>query len=161
MEKLSHLDEKGRAAMVDVSTKERTRRRAVAGGKITLRPDVTDMILEGDVPKGDVFQVARVAGIMAAKKTSDLVPMCHPLSLTDVKIEFAAQPGGDTIEVTAEVIAVDRTGVEMEALTAATAAALTVYDMCKAVQRDMTLGPFALMEKEGGKSGRYVREQNR
>ncbi len=144
--------------MVDVSEKERTARRAVAQGRVALRPDVLDKILDGDIPKGDVLQVARIAGIQAAKKTSELIPLCHPLDITNIKIGFKAARGASEIVITAEVKALDRTGVEMEALTAATVAALTIYDMCKAVQRDIALGPFVLLEKEGGKSGRYKRK---
>jgi len=158
--KLSHLDEKGRAAMVDVSEKGRTTRRAVAGGEVTLRPDVLALVLEGRVPKGDAFQVARIAAIQAAKKTSDLIPLCHPLSISDIRIEFDADRDTGVIRIRSEVRAVDRTGVEMEALTAAAVAALTIYDMCKAVQRDITIGPFSLLEKEGGKSGRYIRKNH-
>ena len=159
MKKLSHLDEKGRASMVDVSEKDRTARRAVARGEILLRPDVIDKILDGSIPKGDVFQVARIAGVQAAKKTSDLIPLCHPLSITDVQVRFTADRDAGRITVETEVRAMDRTGVEMEALTAASVAALTVYDMCKAVQKDITIGPFILEEKEGGRSGHYKRKK--
>lgn len=155
MAKLTHTDKKGRASMVDVSDKERTARRAVAQGRVSLRPDVLDKILDGDIPKGDVLQVARIAAIQAAKKTADIIPPCHPLNITNIKIDFKTGRGASEIIITAEVKALDRTGVEMEALTAAAAAALTIYDMCKAVQRDIALGPFVLLEKEGGKSGRY------
>ena len=158
MTELSHVDDKGRASMVDVSGKDRTERRAAARGRVSLRPDVLDKILQGNIPKGDVLQVARVAGIQAAKKTSDLIPLCHPLAITGINIDFQAEPGGDSLTITAEVKALDRTGVEMEALTAAATAALTIYDMCKAAQRDITIGPFELLEKEGGKSGLYKRD---
>lgn len=157
MSELSHVDEKGRASMVDVSAKDRTSRRAVAGGRVRLRPDVMDMVIEGTVPKGDVLQVARIAGIQAAKKTSELIPLCHPISLTDVKIFFEADRENSVIEIKAEARAMDRTGVEMEAITAATVAGLTIYDMCKAAQRDIEIGPFVLLEKEGGKSGHYIK----
>lgn len=159
MDKLSHVDEQGRAAMVDVSEKGRTARRAVVTGEVRLRPDVLAMIAAGDMPKGDVFQVARIAGIQAAKKTPDLIPLCHPLSLTDIRIDFAPDEKSGVVAITAEVRAMDRTGVEMEALTAASVAALTVYDMCKAVQRDIVVGPFVLDEKEGGRSGHYKRDK--
>jgi cyclic pyranopterin monophosphate synthase len=159
MAELSHVDEKGRARMVDVSEKERTERRAVAAGIVTLKPETLAKILDGDLPKGDALQVARIAGIQAAKKTSELIPLCHPLAISGVKIDFKADRENNTIEITAEVRARDRTGVEMEALTAAAAAALTIYDMCKAVQRDISIGPFRLLEKEGGKSGRYKRAE--
>lgn len=158
MSELSHVDEKGRASMVDVSAKDRTARRALAGGRVSLRADVMEMILDGTAPKGDVLQVARIAGIQAAKKTSELIPLCHPLALTDVKIFFEADRENNVIEIKAEARAMDRTGVEMEAITAATVAALTVYDMCKAAQKDIEIGPFVLLEKDGGKSGPYARE---
>ncbi|MFA6449370.1 MAG: cyclic pyranopterin monophosphate synthase MoaC [bacterium] len=158
MNELSHIDDKGRASMVDVSDKNTTERRASAQGSVSLRPDVLDKILDGDIPKGDVFQVARIAAIQAAKKTSELIPLCHPLKITNVKIDFKADRGASEIVITAVVKALDRTGVEMEALTAAAVAALTIYDMCKAVQRDIVVGPFFLLEKEGGKSGHYKKD---
>lgn len=158
MADLSHVDKKGRASMVDVSEKEPTDRRAVATGMVTLSPETLGKILDGDIPKGDVLQVARIAGVQAAKKTSELIPLCHPLAITKIKIDFAPDRKRNIITITAEVKARDRTGVEMEALTAAAVAALTIYDMCKAVQRDIIIGPFSLLEKEGGKSGRYVRK---
>jgi cyclic pyranopterin monophosphate synthase len=159
MADLSHIDDKGRASMVDVSSKDNTERRAAARGRVSLRPDVLDKILDGLIPKGDVLQVARIAGIQAAKKTSELIPLCHPLKITNIKIDFQADRGANEIIIIAVVKALDRTGVEMEALTAAAVAALTIYDMCKAVQRDISVGPFFLLEKEGGKSGHYKREE--
>ncbi len=158
MKKLSHVDEKGSARMVDVSDKERTARRAVARGKVALGPDLLSKILDGGGPKGDVLQVARIAAIQAAKRTHDLIPLCHPLRITNVKIDFIPDFVTGDIEISAEVKALDRTGVEMEALTAATVAALTVYDMCKALRKDIELGPFFLLEKEGGKSGKFKKK---
>jgi cyclic pyranopterin phosphate synthase len=158
MKKLSHVDEKGRARMVDVSDKDRTARRAVARGRVSLGPELLRKIIGGGGPKGDVIQVARIAAIQAAKKTSDLIPLCHPLQITNVKIDFDPDPATGEITITAEVKALDRTGVEMEALTAAAAAALTIYDMCKALRKDIVIGPFSLLEKEGGKSGKYKKE---
>ena len=143
--------------MVDVTAKPATHRVAIASGTVTTRADVLDKIIDGSLPKGDVLPVARVAGIQAAKRTSDLIPLCHPLSLSSVKIDFLADHVKNTITITAEVKALDRTGVEMEAMTAVSVAALTIYDTCKALQRDITLGPFVLLEKKGGKSGHYKR----
>lgn len=158
MNELTHIDEHGRASMVDVSEKERTTRRALARGVVSLSNETLLKILAGGIPKGDVFQVARIAGVMAAKKTPELIPLCHPLSITDIRIEFFPDTDNSTITIETEVRAVDRTGVEMEALTATAAAALTIYDMCKAVQRDIVIGPFYLLEKEGGKSGEWKRD---
>ncbi len=157
MKKLTHVDERGRAVMVDVTGKAPTEREAVARGRVLMRPETQALIADGRTPKGDVYGVARIAGIMAAKETGRLIPMCHPLELTGVEISFAAggEPGEIVIE--ARVKTVGRTGVEMEALTAVTAAALTVYDMCKAVDRDMVLTDIKLISKRGGKSGTYTR----
>lgn len=161
---LSHLDEHGQARMVDVGTKEATRRRATARGRLVMRPETLGLILSGQVPKGDVLAVARVAGIMAAKRTADLIPLCHPLPLTAVDVRFVGrqpEPGsGDQaqLEIEATVETIDRTGVEMEALTAVAAAGLTVYDMCKVVDRDMVLEAVRLTAKSGGRSGDYLRE---
>jgi cyclic pyranopterin monophosphate synthase len=153
---LTHLDEAGRARMVNVGGKPVTARRAVASGEIRMRPDTLTRIVAGDVPKGDVLAVARVAGIMAAKKTGDLIPLCHPLGLDSVVVDLA--PGGpDTLRIVATATVTGRTGVEMEALTAVGVAALTVYDMCKAVDKDMTIGEIRLDEKSGGRSGDYKR----
>ncbi len=154
--RLTHLDEHGAARMVDVAEKAVTHRRAVASAVVTMLPATLAMIVEGRAPKGDVFAVARVAGIMAAKRTSDLVPMCHPLSLTHVSVDL--EPLDSSVRITAVAETDGKTGVEMEALTAASVAALTIYDMCKAVDRGMVVSDVKLLEKEGGKSGHYLRE---
>ncbi|KKO51043.1 cyclic pyranopterin monophosphate synthase MoaC [Paenibacillus sp. DMB20] len=151
---LSHFNEQGRAKMVDVSDKEITTRTAAAQTTVKMRPDTLGRILDGGVEKGDVLAVAQVAGIMAAKKTSDWIPMCHPLPLTGININFGDN-GRDELYIEAIVKTTGKTGVEMEALTAVSAAALTVYDMCKAMQKDMEIGPTRLVSKTGGKSGDY------
>jgi cyclic pyranopterin phosphate synthase len=156
---LTHLDEHGAALMVDVAGKAVTVRRAVAQAVIHMRTETLAMIVEGRTSKGDALAVARVAGIMAAKRTSDLIPLCHPLSLTHVSVDF--EPGEDGVLVRAVAEASGPTGVEMEALTAAGVAALTLYDMCKAVDRGMTIDGLQLLLKEGGKSGRWTREEGR
>ena len=156
---LSHVDAKGRARMVDVSAKRTTVRTAVASGAVTVSPDTLRLIAGGRVSKGDVLNVARIAGIAAAKRTGELIPLCHPLALDWVDIEFDVRPPG-TIAIRATARIAARTGVEMEALTAATVAALTIYDMCKSADRDMTLGPFRLESKTGGKSGPYRRTRS-
>ncbi|MFT4570342.1 MAG: cyclic pyranopterin phosphate synthase [Hyphomicrobiaceae bacterium] len=154
MSKLTHLDEQGRARMVDVSAKQVTDRSATARGVLRTTPGTLVRILEGDLPKGDVLAVARTAGIMAAKRTSDLIPLCHPLPLAAVEVHFAAC-GEDALEILATVRVTSRTGAEMEALTAVAVAGLTVYDMCKAVDRAMTLTDVSLVSKSGGQSGDY------
>ena len=151
---LTHLDSLGRANMVDVTEKAVTSREAVAQAVVRMRPETLDMIISGGHPKGDVFAVARIAGIQAAKKTSDLIPLCHPLMLTSVKVELAAQ-GNDAVLIVARCKLSGQTGVEMEALTAASVAALTIYDMCKAVDRGMTIDSVRVLEKLGGKSGHF------
>ncbi|MBD8592556.1 cyclic pyranopterin monophosphate synthase MoaC [Pseudomonas sp. CFBP 8758] len=151
---LTHLDSQGRANMVDVTDKAMTSREAVAQARIRMLPQTLQMIVEGEHPKGDVFAVARIAGIQAAKKTSDLIPLCHPLMLTSVKVELAAD-GADAVLITARCKLAGQTGVEMEALTAASVAALTIYDMCKAVDRGMVIEQVRLLEKQGGKSGHF------
>jgi cyclic pyranopterin phosphate synthase len=152
---LTHLDPLGRARMVDVTPKEPTHRRAVARGRVHMRPETASMVARGGVAKGDVLAVARVAGIQAAKRTPDLIPLCHPLLVGAVLINFEIT---DTyIEVEAHVDTVDRTGVEMEALTACSVACLTIYDMCKSADRGMEIGEIALWEKTGGRSGTYRR----
>lgn len=156
--KLTHLDESGAARMVDVAGKAVTHRRAVAGGFIRMAPATLAMIVEGRAPKGDVFATARIAGIMAAKRTADLVPMCHPLALTHVAIDLAPEKDGVRITATAETD--DKTGVEMEALSAASVAALTLYDMVKAVDRGMVIEELKLLSKEGGKSGTWTRKED-
>ena len=148
---LTHLDDEGRARMVDVGGKAATRRRAVAEGRITMSGEALAALRGASGPKGDALQVARIAGIMAAKRTSDLIPLCHPLALTHAAVDFEVADGGVTARATTETTG--QTGVEMEALTAVTVALLTVYDMLKAVDRGMVIGPVRLLEKHGGKSG--------
>lgn len=151
----SHINEQGRAKMVDVTDKEITFREAAAEGKVIVRPETMALIKSGGIKKGDVLSVAQVAGIMAAKKTADIIPMCHPLSLSAVDIRFDLN---DTeIKITASVKCKGNTGVEMEALTAVSTAALTIYDMCKAVQRDIEITDIRLQYKNGGKSGEFKR----
>lgn len=154
-DQLTHFNEQGRARMVDVSEKAVTARVAVAEGSVTMAPETLRRIRDRSVAKGDVLAVAQIAGIQAAKKTSDWIPMCHPLPLTGVNIRFADN-GDNKLTITAEVKTTGKTGVEMEALTAVSAAALTVYDMCKALQKDMIIGPIQLLSKSGGKSGDYA-----
>jgi cyclic pyranopterin monophosphate synthase len=157
---LTHLDEYGQAHMVNVSAKPDTHRIAVARGEVHLAPDTLNLILSGGVPKGDVFAAARLAGIMGAKKTSELIPLCHPLPLTHLSIELSGYVENDRglVEITAQAETTGKTGVEMEALTAVTIAALTIYDMIKAVQRDAHIMNIRLLEKHGGKSGDIVLE---
>jgi cyclic pyranopterin phosphate synthase len=152
---LSHLDERGAARMVDVSAKADTERIATAEGFVAMRPGTLALIQEGGIPKGDVLAVARVAGIMAAKRTSELIPMCHPLPIMGITLDLAPA-GADRLRVIATVKTTGKTGVEMEALTAVSVAALTVYDMCKAVDRGMRIEGVRLLEKRGGKSGDWV-----
>jgi cyclic pyranopterin phosphate synthase len=159
MAKLSHLDDQGRARMVDVSEKGITSRVAVARGTIHMRPETLELIRGGKVEKGDVFSVARVAGIMAAKKTPELIPMCHPLNITSVKIELIPGNNPARVDIEASVRVTGKTGVEMEAMTAVAVAGLTIYDMCKAVDREMTIGEIRLVEKSGGKSGTFTRKE--
>jgi cyclic pyranopterin phosphate synthase len=154
---LTHLDEKGQAKMVDVSEKSHTEREARAMAVINMLPETLTMIAEGKHKKGDVMATARIAGIMAAKKTPDLIPMCHPLMLTSVKVELNANYEDNTVEIIAICKLVGQTGVEMEALTAAATAALTLYDMCKAVDKGMVINQVQLLEKKGGKSGHWTR----
>jgi cyclic pyranopterin phosphate synthase len=141
--------------MVDVTPKEATHRRAVARGRVVMQPDTTSLVARGAIAKGDVLAVARVAGIQAAKRTPDLIPLCHPLLVGSVYVNFRIE--AEHVEVEAQVETVDRTGVEMEALTACAIAALTIYDMCKSIDRSMTIGELALWEKTGGRSGIYRR----
>ena len=155
---LTHLDEKGRARMVDVSSKRVTARIAEARASISMERETLDLILADDIEKGDVLGTARIAGIMAAKKTSELIPMCHPIAITSVDLDFNVDKKASTITALATTRTRDRTGVEMEALTAAAVAVLTVYDMCKAVDRSMTINAVQLVKKSGGRSGTYMRE---
>ena len=151
---LTHLDADGAARMVDVSAKADTAREAEAEGRVVMQPETLALIQSGGLPKGDVIAVARIAGIMATKRTSDLVPMCHPLPVTGAVVELAPE-GVDSLRITARVKTTGKTGVEMEALTAVSVAALTVYDMCKAVDRGMRIEGIRLLEKLGGKSGHW------
>ena len=154
---LTHINEQGRARMVDVTQKDITFREAEAEGRIRVGPETLELIRTGGAPKGDVLAVAQVAGILAAKRTHELIPMCHPIRLTGVDIRFAYEE--NAVRIQAEARCKGETGVEMEALTAVSAAALTVYDMCKAVQRDMKISNIRLLEKSGGKSGEYRVEE--
>ncbi len=153
---LTHFDNQGQAHMVDVAGKAATHRIAVAQGRIVMNPATLSIILEGTAKKGDVLGIARIAGIMAAKKTSDLIPLCHPLALTRVAIDFQPQQDNSSITCRATVETVGPTGVEMEALTAVQVALLTIYDMCKAADRAMTITDVKLLEKHGGKSGSFT-----
>lgn len=153
---LTHFDGQGQAHMVDVAGKAATHRVAIAQGRIVMNPATLSIILEGSAKKGDVLGIARVAGIMAAKKTSELIPLCHPLALTRVAIDFLPQEGDSCVTCRATVETVGPTGVEMEALTAVQVALLTIYDMCKAADRAMTITDVKLLEKHGGKSGSFT-----
>jgi cyclic pyranopterin phosphate synthase len=153
---LTHLDPLGRARMVDVTPKDPTHRRAIARARVNMAPDTTSLVARGAISKGDVLAVARVAGIQAAKRTPDLIPLCHPLLVGSVLINFRIED--NYVEVEAQVETIDRTGVEMEALTACSIAALTIYDMCKSVDRTMVISELTLWEKTGGRSGSYRRD---
>jgi cyclic pyranopterin phosphate synthase len=153
--RLSHFDAAGKAAMVDVSGKDETLREATARARITMRPETLALIAAGTAKKGDVLGVARLAGIMAAKRTADLIPLCHPLPLSSVRVDLEPDTAASAVEITATVRTTGRTGVEMEALTAASVAALTVYDMCKAVDRGMVVESLRVTAKSGGKSGDF------
>ena len=159
MSELTHFDEHGRAHMVDVGSKESTKRRAVARGRITMLPETLALIESGEAGKGDVLGVAEIAGIMAAKRTSDLIPLCHPLPLTSVKLTLTPNSADNAVDIEAAVETTGKTGVEMEALTAVNIAALTIYDMVKAVDRWMVISDIRLEEKTGGKSGDWKREE--
>lgn len=160
MSKLTHFDESGKAIMVDVSEKKETLREAVACGSISMKPATFRLIMDKKIAKGDVLEVARIAGIMAAKRTPDLIPMCHPLNLTSVQVDFTPIEEKSRINIEAKVKIRGKTGVEMEAFTAVAVAALTIYDMCKAVDRGMVISDIHLIEKSGGKSGRFVWQEN-
>ncbi len=155
MTKLTHLDAEGRARMVDVTDKAETERVATAQGSVLMQPETVALILAGSVKKGDVLTVARLAGIMGAKRTSDLIPLCHPLNLSSVHVELTVDEGRNAVDIEATAKLTGRTGVEMEAMTAVAVAALTVYDMCKAADRGMRLTDIQLTHKSGGKSGTY------
>lgn len=153
----SHLDEGGNARMVDVGGKESTPRYASAQALVTMKPATLDAILAHGLKKGDVFACARLAGIMAAKRTAEWIPLCHPIPLDSVEVSLEPR-GDDQVQVISKVRTVWRTGVEMEAMTAVSAAALTIYDMCKGIDREMEIGPVVLLEKSGGRSGHFVRD---
>jgi len=155
--KLTHFDDEGAARMVDVSCKEETAREAVAEGRVTMLPETLKLILDREISKGDVFGVARVAGIMAAKKTAGLIPLCHPLNITSAEISFEPDEKGSCVKIRATIRTTGQTGVEMEALMAVAASGLTIYDMCKSVDRAMTVTDIRLMKKTGGKSGTFER----
>ena len=158
MSKLTHINSNGEAQMVDVSDKESTMREAKAGARVVMQSNTLELIVSGSHKKGDVLSVAKIAGIQAAKKCSELIPLCHPLMLTKVNVELTPNTDRNCIEITATAKLNGRTGVEMEALTAASIAALTVYDMCKAVDRFMVIDNVQLLEKKGGKSGHWILE---
>lgn len=153
---LTHFDAQGQAHMVDVGDKAHTQRIAVAEGRITMQPDTLTLIQSGTAKKGDVLGIARIAGIQASKKTSDLIPLCHPIALTRVTVDFDLEPDSNSVRCTTRAECTGQTGVEMEALTACSVALLTIYDMCKAVDRGMVVEGVRLMEKRGGKSGVFV-----
>lgn len=155
---LTHIDDRGKARMVDVTPKASTEREAVAKGRVLMKKETLDLILANEVKKGDVLGVARVAGIMAAKKTGETIPLCHPLNITSVTVDFEPISDPPSIEITAAAKIASQTGVEMEAMMAVSVAALTVYDMCKAADKGMVLTDIRLVKKTGGKSGTYVRE---
>jgi cyclic pyranopterin phosphate synthase len=159
MPRLTHFDAEGRAHMVDVSDKAATSRVAVAEGAVTMRAETLDLVRQGTAKKGDVLGVARLAGIMAAKKTADLIPLCHPLPITSVALDLAPDPDLPGVRITATVRTTGQTGVEMEALTAVSVAGLTVYDMLKAAEKSMTITGIRVTLKDGGKSGRYEAKQ--
>lgn len=156
-EGLTHFDPDGKAIMVDITEKSATRRQAVAGAEVVMQPQTLQRILDRTVEKGDVFAVARIAGIMAAKQTAHLIPLCHPLALTSVEIAFDSDPQTGIVAIRATASVTGQTGVEMEALTAASVAGLTIYDMCKAIDKEMVIGQICLLKKTGGKSGSFVR----
>jgi cyclic pyranopterin phosphate synthase len=159
MKKPTHLDRNGKAVMVDVSAKAPTLREATARAYVLMKRDTLKLVKSGAIPKGDVMAVARVAGIMAAKKTPEIVPLCHPLNITSVYVDLKPEVGNSRMRIDSRVTAFGQTGVEMEALTAVSAAALAVYDMCKAADREMVISEIALVEKKGGRSGDYKRKQ--
>ena len=160
MSKFTHIDDEGRVRMVDVTDKKPTARVAIAGGAVFMSPDTFELIRNQKVKKGNVLETARIAGIMAAKKTSELIPMCHPLNLTHVQIDFTPDEAQGCIGIEATVRTIDQTGVEMEALTAVCVAALTIYDMCKSYDKGMTVSKIQLLKKTGGKSGTFQRKQS-
>ena len=160
MSSFTHIDDKGRVRMVDVTEKKPTVRVAVAEGSVFMKPETFELIRDQKVKKGNVLETARIAGVMAAKKTSELIPMCHPLHLTHVEVDFDPDQAQHRIGIQAAVRTIDQTGVEMEALTAVSVAALTLYDMCKSYDREMRISEIQLLEKSGGKSGTYKKPEN-
>lgn len=156
-DQFTHFDNDGKAIMVDISAKPATHRQAVAGAEVRMKPQTLERILDQSIQKGDVFGVARLAGIMAAKQTANLIPLCHPLALTAVEIDFDTDPAAGTVLIKATASVTGQTGVEMEALTAASVAGLTIYDMCKAIDKEMVIGQICLLKKTGGKSGAFER----
>ncbi len=158
MKKLSHIDKDGKASMVDVTGKTATRREAVAKGAICMKKETLRLITDNRISKGNVFETARLAGIMAAKKTYSLIPLCHQLNLTKVSVDFKADKRRNKVDIKAKAICIGQTGVEMEALTAVSVAALTIYDMCKAVDKAMIISDIMLLKKSGGKSGEWKRK---
>lgn len=157
--KLTHFDKEGKARMVDITEKKFTVREAIAKGSVLMKPETLILLKDRQISKGDVIGVARVAGIMAAKRTSDLIPMCHPLNISSVGIDFEINEKNSRIDITTRVKTSGQTGVEMEALLATSIAALTIYDMCKSIDKEMTITDIMLMEKKGGKSGEFIRTQ--
>jgi cyclic pyranopterin phosphate synthase len=160
MGKLTHFDKDGRARMVDVGAKTPTRRMAVVSGKVSMKPETLRRIIDKKMEKGDVLGIARVAGIMAAKRTGEIIPLCHPLSIDTVEIDLQTDVKRSEVRIETKVKSTGKTGVEMEALVATAAAALTIYDMCKAVDRGMKISEIMLLKKSGGKSGTYIRKTN-
>ncbi len=161
MKEFTHIDKDGRVRMVDVTDKEPTSRIAVAQGVVTMNQTTFEKIQNQTIKKGNVLETARISGVMAAKKTSELIPMCHPLNITHVKVDFFPDNATSSIRIESSVRTVDQTGVEMEALTAVSVAALTIYDMCKSYDREMTISDIYLLEKSGGKSGTFVRAKQK
>jgi cyclic pyranopterin phosphate synthase len=159
MAKLTHIDKAGKAKMVDVTKKNVTVREAVAGGSVIMKPSTLELILTNEIQKGDVLGVARIAGIMATKRVGELIPLCHPLSITKADISFDINKEDSTVDIRATVKIASKTGVEMEALTAVSVAALTIYDMCKAVDKGMKISDIRLIRKKGGRSGEYLRKE--
>lgn len=157
--KLTHIDEQGQAKMVDVGAKPDTERHAVAAGSVRMQPETLQLIRDGQMKKGDVIATARIAGIMAAKRTAEIIPLCHPLPITKISVDIQLNEAQSSVDIVAEVKTIGKTGVEMEALTAVSATALTIYDMAKAVDRAMTIDQIRLLEKHGGIHGDYVREE--
>ena len=158
MANLSHIDSKGNAQMVDVTHKKETEREAVARGRVAMSAETYGIVRGGEGPKGDIFTVAKIAGIMAAKKTHELIPLCHPLAITHIDVGYDFDDAHYTVNITSTVRTKGQTGVEMEAMTCAAVVGLTIYDMCKAVDKGIELGPFYLVQKSGGKSGMYTRK---